>query len=134
MAECLTREGAFGNPGSVSHDYGEAASVLVEAARAEVAAAVGAEAAEVIWTSGATEANNLAIFGVANYYRDSGRHIVTARTEHKAVLDPVPRTRAQRLAGRPISPPMRGGVVEPGAGGGGAAAGHGAGVDHARQQ
>jgi cysteine desulfurase len=88
MAECLTREGAFGNPGSLSHEYGEAANDLVEAARDQVAAAVGATSAEVVWTSGATEANNLALFGVANYYRDSGRHIVTVRTEHKAVLDP----------------------------------------------
>jgi len=88
MAQCLTRDGVFGNPASTSHDYGEAASELVEAARAQVAAAVGAEPAEIIWTSGATEANNLAIFGTAHYYRDSGRHIVTVRTEHKAVLDP----------------------------------------------
>ncbi len=88
MGECLTREGVFGNPGSTSHDYGEAAGELTEAARAEVAAAVGAEPAEVIWTSGATEADNLAIFGTAHYYRDAGRHIVTVRTEHKAVLDP----------------------------------------------
>jgi len=88
MAECLTREGTFGNPGSASHGYGEAASAAVEAARAQVAAAVGAQAADVVFTSGATEANNLAIFGTAQYYRDSGRHIVTARTEHKSVLDP----------------------------------------------
>ncbi len=88
MAQCLTREGVFGNPGSTSHDDGEAASELVEAARAQVAAAVGAEPGEVIWTSGATEADNLAIFGTAHYYRDAGRHIVTVRTEHKAVLDP----------------------------------------------
>jgi cysteine desulfurase len=88
MAECLTREGTFGNPGSASHAYGEAARASVEAARAQVAAAVGAQAADVVFTSGATEANNLAIFGSAQYYRDSGRHIVTARTEHKSVLDP----------------------------------------------
>jgi cysteine desulfurase len=88
MAECLTLDGVFGNPGSASHEYGEDASERVEAARAQVAAAVGAEAAEIVWTSGATEANNLAIFGVAHYYRDAGRHIVTVRTEHKAVLDP----------------------------------------------
>jgi cysteine desulfurase len=88
MADCLTREGTFGNPGSASHAYGEAASASVEAARAQVAAAVGAQAADVVFTSGATEANNLAIFGTARYYRDSGRHIVTARTEHKSVLDP----------------------------------------------
>ncbi len=88
MAECLGRDGAFGNPGSNSHAYGEAARERVEAARAQVAEAVGAEPAEVIWTSGATEANNLAIFGVAQYNARIGRHIVTARTEHKAVLDP----------------------------------------------
>jgi cysteine desulfurase len=88
MAECLTREGTFGNPGSTSHAYGEAASAAVEAARAQVAAAVGANAADVVYTSGATEANNLAIFGTAQYYRDFGRHIVTVRTEHKSVLDP----------------------------------------------
>jgi cysteine desulfurase len=88
MAECLTITGAFGNPGSVSHEYGDAAAELVEAARAQVAAAAGADPADVVWTSGATEADNLAIFGVAHYYREQGRHIVTARTEHKAVLDP----------------------------------------------
>ena len=88
MAQCLGRDGAFGNPGSTSHTYGEAASERVEAARAEVAATVGAQPAEVIWTSGATEANNLAIFGVAQYNAQIGRHIVTVRTEHKAVLDP----------------------------------------------
>jgi cysteine desulfurase len=88
MARCLTEEGEFGNPASASHDYGVAARVLVEAARAQVAASVGAAPEEIIWTSGATEANNLAIFGVAEHYRENGRHIVTARTEHKAVLDP----------------------------------------------
>ena len=87
MAEVLQSESEYGNPGS-SHDYGDVASALVEAARAQVATAVGAAPAEVVWTSGATEANNLAIFGVAQYYRERGRHIVTARTEHKAVLDP----------------------------------------------
>jgi cysteine desulfurase len=112
MAECLTREGAFGNPGSTSHDYGEAASALVEAARAQVAATVGAEPAEVIWTSGATEANNLAIFGVANYYRDSGRHIVTVRTEHKAVLDPC-RELERRGWRATYLTPGRGGVLDP---------------------
>jgi cysteine desulfurase len=88
MAECLTVDGAFGNPGSTSHEYGERASSLVEQARAQVATAVGAAASEVVWTSGATEADNLAIFGIAHYYRAQGRHLVTAKTEHKAVLDP----------------------------------------------
>jgi cysteine desulfurase len=88
MAEVLRSESEYGNPASTSHDYGDVAGALVETARGQVAEAVGAAAAEVIWTSGATEANNLAIFGVAQYYRERGRHIVTARTEHKAVLDP----------------------------------------------
>jgi cysteine desulfurase len=88
MAEVLNSETDFGNPASASHDYGDASAALVEKARAQVAAAVGAASNEVIWTSGATEANNLAIFGAAQYYQKSGRHIVTSRTEHKAVLDP----------------------------------------------
>ena len=87
MAEVLSSESEFGNPAS-SHDYGDIAGALIEAARAQVAAAVGASASEVVFTSGATEANNLAIFGVAEYYRDVGRHLITARTEHKSVLDP----------------------------------------------
>jgi cysteine desulfurase len=88
MAECLTQDGVFGNPGSVSHDYGDAARARVEAARGQVAAAVGAAAADVIWTSGATEANNLALFGTAHHTLAPRGHIVTVRTEHKAVLDP----------------------------------------------
>jgi len=88
MADVLRSETEYGNPASTSHDHGDVAAALVESARAQVAAAVGASAAEVIWTSGATEASNLAIFGVSQYYRERGRHIVTVRTEHKAVLDP----------------------------------------------
>jgi cysteine desulfurase len=88
MAQALSSDDEFGNPASSTHSYGEKAAASIEAARRQVAAAVGADAEEVIWTSGATEANNLAIFGVARYYRDYGRHIVTSRTEHKAVLDP----------------------------------------------
>ena len=88
MSGCLTQAGTFGNPGSASHDYGDAAGAAVEAARAQVAAAVGAVPADIIWTSGATEANNLALFGTANYYQRQGRHIVTSRTEHQAVLEP----------------------------------------------
>jgi len=106
-------EGEFGNPASASHAYGDAAGALVETARAQVAACVGAAPAEVVWTSGATEANNLAIFGVAQYYREQGRHIVTARTEHKAVLDPCRELerrgwRVTRLA------PDSAGVIDPG--------------------
>jgi cysteine desulfurase len=88
MGEVLKSDTEFGNSASASHDYGDAAAALVEQARRQVAAAVGAGPNEVVWTSGATEANNLGLFGVAHYYRERGRHIVTARTEHKAVLDP----------------------------------------------
>lgn len=88
MAEVLSCESEYGNSASSSHAYGDVAGALVESARAQVAATVGAAPAEIVFTSGATESNNLAIFGVAQYYRERGRHIVTARTEHKAVLDP----------------------------------------------
>ncbi len=88
MAECLTAEGDFGNPASAGHVFGERAAQLVEAARRQVADAAGARAADVVFTSGATEADNLAIFGVAELRREEGRHLVTVRTEHKAVLDP----------------------------------------------
>jgi cysteine desulfurase len=112
MAQCLTLEGAFGNPGSASHEYGDIAGELVEAARAQVAEAVGAEAAEVVWTSGATEANNLAIFGTAHYYRETGRHIVTARTEHKSVLDPCRELERRGWRVTYLSPD-RDGVLDP---------------------
>jgi cysteine desulfurase len=112
MAQCLTAEGEFGNPASASHSYGDAAGALVETARAQVAAAVGAAPSEVVWTSGATEANNLAIFGVAQYYRDYGRHIVTARTEHKAVLDPC-RELERRGWRVTYLAPDSGGVIHP---------------------
>jgi cysteine desulfurase len=88
MAEVLSSPMEYGNAASASHGYGDIAAALVESARAQVAATVGAAAPEIVFTSGATEANNLAIFGVAHYYCERGRHIVTARTEHKAVLDP----------------------------------------------
>jgi cysteine desulfurase len=114
MAECLTAEGVFGNPASTSHDFGAAAGALVEAARGQVAAAVGASPADIVWTSGATEANNLALFGVANHYRDAGRHIVTARTEHKAVLDPCRELERQGWRVTYLTP-GRGGRVDPGA-------------------
>ena len=112
MAQCLTAEGEFGNPASASHSFGDAAGALVETARAQVAAAVGAAPADVIWTSGATEANNLALFGVAEYYREHGRHIITARTEHKAVLDPC-RELERRGWRVTYLAPDRGGLIHP---------------------
>jgi cysteine desulfurase len=88
MLQVLSSDAEFGNAGSSTHHYGEVAAALIETARSQVAAAVGAVPDEVVFTSGATEANNLAIFGVARYYQAQGRHIVTSRTEHKSVLDP----------------------------------------------
>jgi cysteine desulfurase len=87
MVECLTADGDFGNPASRSHSFGWRAEELVEAARQEVALLIGAESKEIVWTSGATESDNLAIKGAARFYREKGRHIVTLKTEHKAVLD-----------------------------------------------
>lgn len=87
MAQCLTRSGAFGNPASRSHALGWAAEKLVEDARAHVAALVNADPREIIWTSGATESDNLAIRGAAHFYKKKGMHLVTVKTEHKAVLD-----------------------------------------------
>jgi len=77
----------FGNPASRSHPYGWDAEAAVENARAEVAALVNADQKEIVWTSGATEANNLAIKGAANFYQGKGKHLITLKTEHKAVLD-----------------------------------------------
>jgi cysteine desulfurase len=77
----------FGNAASKSHAFGWHAEEAVEAARAQVAQLVGASAKEIVWTSGATESNNLAIKGAAQFYREKGKHLVTAKTEHKAVLD-----------------------------------------------
>lgn len=79
----------FGNPASRSHMYGWAAEKAVEEARANVAALVNADPREIIWTSGATESNNLAIKGAAHFYKTKGKHIITVKTEHKAVLDTV---------------------------------------------
>jgi cysteine desulfurase len=81
--------GQFGNPASRSHSYGWDAEKAVEDARAEVARLVNADPRELIWTSGATEGNNLAIKGAAHFYKDKGKHIITVKTEHKAVLDTV---------------------------------------------
>ncbi|MGD8312393.1 MAG: IscS subfamily cysteine desulfurase [Gammaproteobacteria bacterium] len=87
MCSYLTRQGKFGNPASRSHQFGWEAEAAVEEARGHVAALINANPKEIIWTSGATESDNLAIKGVAHFYRKKGRHIVTMKTEHKAVLD-----------------------------------------------
>ena len=87
MAKYLTMEGDFGNAASRSHYYGWQAEKAVDVARSQVADLVGADPREIVWTSGATESNNLAIKGIANFYQKRGKHIITLKTEHKAVLD-----------------------------------------------
>ncbi|MCU0834983.1 MAG: IscS subfamily cysteine desulfurase [Chromatiaceae bacterium] len=87
MCDFLTLDGTFGNPASRSHAFGWAAEAAVEESRAQVAALINADPKEIVWTSGATESNNLAIKGAAHFYQKKGRHIVTSKTEHKAVLD-----------------------------------------------
>ncbi|HJN95182.1 MAG TPA: IscS subfamily cysteine desulfurase [Gammaproteobacteria bacterium] len=87
MTECLTLEGNFGNPASRSHMLGWKAEEAVETARRQVADLLHCDPREIVWTSGATEADNLAIKGAAHFYNKQGRHIITSKIEHKAVLD-----------------------------------------------
>ena len=88
MSECLMAEGNFGNPASRSHKFGWEAEEAVEIARQQVADLLHCDPREIVWTSGATESDNLAIKGVAQFYKTRGKHIVTSKIEHKAVLDP----------------------------------------------
>jgi cysteine desulfurase len=87
MHECLSMEGNFGNPASRSHVFGWKAEEAVETARAQVASLVNCDPREIVWTSGATESDNLAIKGAARFYKERGNHIITSKIEHKAVLD-----------------------------------------------
>lgn len=87
MMQYLTMDGQFGNPASRSHKFGWQAEEAVEEARAHIAELVNADPREIVFTSGATESNNLAIKGAAQFYHKKGKHLITVRTEHKAVLD-----------------------------------------------
>ena len=111
MTECLTLTGVFGNPAS-QHHYGRLARARVESARAQVAALIGAAAPQIIWTSGATESNNLAILGTARAAARHGKHIITARSEHKAVLDPCRRLEQEGLRVSYLTPD-RDGLIDP---------------------
>lgn len=87
MASCLTLDGNFANPASRSHRYGWMAEEAVENARGQLAKAINGDVREIVWTSGATEANNLAIKGIAMQWQGKGKHLITSKIEHKAVLD-----------------------------------------------
>jgi cysteine desulfurase len=109
MIPFLTEQ--FGNPASRSHVYGWVADSAVEEAREQVAALVNCDPKEIVWTSGATESNNLAIKGAANFYAERGKHIITIKTEHKAVLDTV--RELERLGGSATYlAPMENGLVD----------------------
>ena len=115
MAQCLTLEGTFANPASRSHAYGWQAEEKVEEARGQVAALINADPREMVWTSGATEANNLALKGAAETYRQrhaSGGHLVISAIEHKAVLDPASWLEAQGFSVTRL-PPDSSGLVSP---------------------
>ena len=113
MIECLSVEGNFGNPASRSHAFGWKAEEAVENARRQVAELVNADPREIVWTSGATESDNLAIKGVAHFYASKGKHIVTTKIEHKAVLDT---TRQLEREGFEVTyiEPGEDGIVTPG--------------------
>jgi cysteine desulfurase len=106
MIPFLTEQ--FGNPASRSHAFGWEAEKAVEEAREHVAALLNADPKEIIWTSGATEGNNLAIKGAANFYKGKGKHIVTMKTEHKAVLDTVRELERQGFEATYLDPEQNG--------------------------
>jgi cysteine desulfurase len=112
MAGCLTIDGNFGNPSSRSHVFGWRAEEAVEQARREVADLIGADPREIVWTSGATEADNLALKGVAHFNRHKGRHIVTSSIEHMAVLDSCRQLESEGFELSYVAPDS-GGIVRP---------------------
>jgi len=108
MAECLTPDGVFGNASSATHAYGREARVRVEAARVQVAALLGAAPGQIVFTSGATESNNLALFGVLRAARSPAAHLVTTRIEHRAVRDPARRLERDGVAVSWLTPDASG--------------------------
>jgi cysteine desulfurase len=107
MSRCLAADGDFGNPSSI-HPFGQRAAAHVQSARTQVAALLSAQPDEIIFTSGATESNNLAVLGIARANGDRGRHIVTSRIEHKAVLDPCKRLEKEGFSVTYLTPDRSG--------------------------
>ncbi|MDP5052241.1 MAG: aminotransferase class V-fold PLP-dependent enzyme, partial [Congregibacter sp.] len=117
MARCLTMDGTFGNPASRSHRFGWEAEMAVETARQQLASLINADLREIVWTSGATESDNLALKGVVEAAREAGNrapHIVTSAIEHKAVLDSCKALEAQGVAVTYL-PPDSQGLIQPAA-------------------
>ncbi|MCK5892993.1 MAG: IscS subfamily cysteine desulfurase [Endozoicomonadaceae bacterium] len=112
MMQCLTLDGNFGNSASRSHMFGWKAEEAVENARKQVAELLNADSREIVWTSGATESDNLAIKGVARFYQKKGRHIITSKIEHKAVLDACRQLEREGFEVTYISPNSDG-LIEP---------------------
>jgi len=112
MIECLELEGNFGNPASRSHVFGWKAEAAVENARKLVAELINADPREIVWTSGATESDNLAIKGVAHFYGKKGKHIITSKIEHKAVLDTCRQLEREGFEITYLTPDAQG-IIEP---------------------
>lgn len=113
IVDCLSRKGTFGNPASSSHYYGCDAKILVEEARQNVANLIHAKPNEIIWTSGATESDNLAIKGVAEIKKAEGRHIITSAIEHKAVLDTCAKLQKKGFDVTYLMPEKNTGLITP---------------------
>ncbi|KAF1024520.1 MAG: Cysteine desulfurase IscS [Acinetobacter bereziniae] len=113
MVGCMGFSNNFGNPASISHIYGQNASLAVENARQHVANGVGAKVSEIIWTSGATESNNLALKGIAQQYQSQGKHIITSQIEHKAILDTCYELEQQGFEVTYLKPEPQTGLITP---------------------
>ncbi len=114
MSDCLLRDGTFGNPASRSHVFGWQAEQAVENARRQVAELLNADPREIVWTSGATESDNLALKGAAHFYRERGKHIITSIIEHKAVIDTCLQLEQEGFAITWLKPDEQG-IVQPSA-------------------
>ena len=112
MIACLGADADFGNAASVTHPFGHRAAARIERAREQVASLLNTDVQEIVFTSGATESNNLAILGVARANADRGRHLITSRTEHKAVLDPCKRLEKEGFSVTYLTP-ARSGLIDP---------------------